>query len=49
MNAKTGLLHISAENMIVEIIDDHGNCQSGETGDIVVTELDNRVMPFNPL
>jgi phenylacetate-CoA ligase len=43
---ENGSLHISSENMIVEIINDHKICKCGETGDIVVTELDNRAMPL---
>lgn len=40
-------LHVSAENIIVEIIKDDGTpAQEGETGSIVVTDLHNFGMPF---
>jgi phenylacetate-CoA ligase len=40
-------LHINAEHVIVEVVDKHGNsCKADETGDIVVTDLDNYVFPF---
>jgi len=40
-------LHISAENLIVEIIKDDGTpAKEGETGKIVVTDLHNYGMPF---
>jgi phenylacetate-CoA ligase len=40
-------LHISVENLIVEIIDDNGNpCKPGELGQIVITDLHNFAMPF---
>jgi len=40
-------LHINAEHIIVEVIDDNGNpCKPGELGEIVVTDLDNYVFPF---
>ncbi len=43
---QNGSLHISAENMIVEIINGDKICKFGEIGDIVVTELNNRAMPL---
>lgn len=40
-------LHISADNLIVEIIKDDGTpAQEGETGRIIVTDLHNYGMPF---
>lgn len=40
-------LHINAEHIIVEVVDESGHpCRPGETGEIVVTELDNKVFPF---
>ena len=40
-------LHISAENLIVEIIKDDGSpAKDGETGRIIVTDLYNYGMPF---
>ncbi len=40
-------LHVSAENLIVEIIKDDGTpAQDGETGRIIVTDLHNYGMPF---
>jgi len=41
-----GSLHISAENMIVEIVKDGKPVSSGEKGEIVVTELNNLAMPL---
>jgi phenylacetate-CoA ligase len=40
-------LHISAENVFVEILDTAGNpCKPGTRGRIVITDLDNYVFPF---
>ena len=40
-------LHINSETMIVEVVDETGTpCRPGETGEIVVTDLDNYVFPF---
>lgn len=40
-------LHINAEHIIAEVIDENGNpCKPGELGEIVVTDLDNYVFPF---
>ncbi len=40
-------LHVSAENLIVEIIKDDGSpAMEGETGKIVITDLHNYGMPF---
>src|SRR5207249_28486 len=41
-----GSLHISAENMIVEVLDGDRPCQSGEVGELVVTELNNYATPL---
>lgn len=42
-----GNLHISAENMIVEILDPNGkSVEKGESGEIVVTDLVNYSMPL---
>jgi phenylacetate-CoA ligase len=40
-------LHISAENLIVEIVDDTGNpVSAGKEGSVVITNLHNYAMPF---
>lgn len=41
-----GSLHVSAENMIVEILDNDRICRPGELGEIVITELNNFAMPL---
>lgn len=41
-----GSLHISAENMIVEVMDGDRPCNAGETGELVVTELNNFATPL---
>jgi len=41
-----GAMHISAENLIVEILRDGKPVPEGQTGDIVVTELNNAAMPL---
>lgn len=41
-----GSMHISAENMIVEVLDGDRICKEGEVGELVVTELNNRAMPL---
>lgn len=38
--------HITAENIIVEIVNDHKIAASGESGEIVITHLDAYAMPF---
>jgi len=44
---KYGSLHCSEENMIVEILNkDDSPCAPGEVGELVVTELNNIVMPL---
>src|SRR3989304_10428772 len=40
-------LHITAEHVIVEIIDDYGNSlNDGQEGRVILTDLDNLMMPF---
>lgn len=39
-------LHLSAENLYVEVIRDGRPCKPGEMGEIVVTDLHNYGMPF---
>ncbi|QEG02191.1 Phenylacetate-coenzyme A ligase [Stieleria maiorica] len=40
-------LHVTSENMIVEVVDDQGNAVApGEEGQILVTDLYNTAMPF---
>jgi len=40
-------LHINAEHIVVETVDEDGNiCKPGELGEIVVTDLDNHAFPF---
>ncbi|MDX1538459.1 phenylacetate--CoA ligase family protein [Arsukibacterium sp.] len=42
-----GSLHISAEDIIVEIIDDNGQVlPAGQTGEIVITHLQTQAFPF---
>jgi len=42
-----GGLHVTAEHLIVEIVDERGMAISpGEEGEVVVTDLTNRGMPF---
>jgi phenylacetate-CoA ligase len=42
-----GSMHITAENMIVEIVDEQGNIlPDGKLGEIVVTDLTNLAMPL---
>ena len=41
-----GSLHVSAENMIVEVIDGNRPCNAREVGELVVTELNNYVAPL---
>lgn len=43
----SGLLHIQSENLLVEVLDAQGQpCQTGETGQVVVTDLHNFAMPL---
>lgn len=39
-------LHLSSENLIVEVLDPQGNPTTNATGEIVVTELNNLAMPL---
>jgi len=41
-----GRLHLSEENMIVEILDGEVPCSPGQPGELVVTELNNLGMPL---
>lgn len=43
---EAGGMHVSAENMIVEILDGDRVCSPGEPGEVVVSELNNRAMPL---
>lgn len=43
----SGAMHITAEDMVVEIVDDNGKpVSAGETGEIVVTHMRTRDFPF---
>jgi phenylacetate-CoA ligase len=45
--AKSELLHVQAEDMLVEVLDDDGRpCEPGEVGRVVVTPLHNFAMPL---
>jgi phenylacetate-CoA ligase len=39
-------LHINAENLYVELVRNGGHAAPGETGEVIVTDLVNRVMPL---
>jgi phenylacetate-CoA ligase len=41
-----GSLHVSAENMIVEVMDGNRPCKAEEVGELVVTELNNHAAPL---
>lgn len=41
-----GSLHLSEENMIVEIMDGETACEPGRSGELVITELNNRAFPL---
>lgn len=43
---EAGNMHVSADNMIVEILNGDVPCKAGEVGEIVVTELRNYAMPL---
>lgn len=43
---EAGSLHLSEENMLVEVLDGDRVCLPGEKGELVVTELNNRAMPL---
>jgi phenylacetate-CoA ligase len=42
----SGSLHVNAENLLVEIFDGDRQCEPGQRGEIVVTELNNFAMPL---
>lgn len=43
----SGLYHVMEENLVVEVLDEHGErCQPGEIGRIVVTDLHNFATPL---
>ncbi len=40
-------LHINTERVIIEVLREDGSeCEPGEIGELVITDLDNEVMPF---
>ena len=40
-------LHVTSENLVVEIVDDQGQpCAAGQEGQVLVTDLFNTAMPF---
>ena len=41
-----GSLHVSAENMIVEVMEGNRSCLAGKVGELVVTELNNYAAPL---
>lgn len=43
---RAGSLHLSEENMIVEIVDGEAPCAAGQPGELVVTELNNFATPL---
>lgn len=43
---EAGRLHLTEENMLVEILDGERVCAPGEIGELVVTELNNFAMPL---
>lgn len=44
---ESGLYHVMAESVIVEVVDDHGRpCGPGGTGRVLVTDLHNFAMPI---
>ncbi len=43
---EAGSLHLSEENMIVEICDGDDPCAPGEVGELVITELNNHALPL---
>lgn len=43
----SGLLHVQAEHLLVEVLDEQGQpCREGEIGQVVVTDLHNFAMPL---
>jgi len=43
---ETGLYHICEDNVILEVVSGDRPVEDGETGDVLVTTLRNRTMPF---
>jgi phenylacetate-CoA ligase len=44
---ESGLYHLMAESLIVEVVDEAGRpCGDGETGQVLVTDLHNHAMPM---
>ena len=44
---KLGRLHVMSENLVLEVLTPNGRtAEIGETGELVVTDLDNRAMPL---
>ncbi len=44
---ESGLYHLMAENLIVEVLDDQGNaCKPGEVGQVAITDLHNFATPM---
>jgi phenylacetate-CoA ligase len=41
-----GSLHVSAENLVVEVLNGNRPCGAGETGELVITELNNYATPL---
>lgn len=41
-----GSLHVNAENMVVEIMSGDRQCDTGESGELVITELNNCATPL---
>ncbi|MCK4895135.1 MAG: phenylacetate--CoA ligase family protein, partial [Calditrichia bacterium] len=40
-------LHINTERVIIEVLRENGSeCEAGEIGELVITDLDNEIMPF---
>jgi phenylacetate-CoA ligase len=39
-------MHVISENVIVEVVDESGQAVIGKEGDILISDLNNRVMPF---
>lgn len=39
-------LHVNAENLLVEVVNEKGPAHQGETGEILITDLENLAMPL---
>jgi phenylacetate-CoA ligase len=46
MDCEQGRLHVSADNLLVECLNNGAPCKPGEVGKVVVTDLHNFGMPF---